>query len=33
MCLLDDVVLGVQALRDEPLEEVVARSFCGGAGS
>ena len=27
VCLLDDVVLGVQALRQEPLQEVVACSF------
>ena len=33
MCLLDDVVLWVQAPCNEPLQEVAARSFCGGAGS
>ena len=27
MCLLDDVVLGVQAPREEPLQEVAAHSF------
>ena len=33
MCLLDNVVLGVQAPREEPLQEVEARPFFGGAGS
>ena len=27
MCLLDDVVLGVQAPHEEPLEDAAARSF------
>ena len=30
MCLLDDVVLGVQAPLEEPLEEAAARFFFGG---
>ena len=33
MCLLDDMVLGVQAPREEPLQEIAARFFFGGAGS
>ena len=33
MCLLDDVVCGVQAPHEEPLEEVAARFFFGGACS
>ena len=33
MCLLDGVVLVVQAPYWEPLQEVAARSFFGGAGS
>ena len=32
MCLLDDVILGVQVSREEPLEEAAACSFFGGAG-
>ena len=27
LCLLDDVILGVQTPREEPLEEATARSF------
>ena len=33
MCLLDDVVFGVQTPHDEPPEEAAARSLFGGAGS
>ena len=32
MCLFDGVVLGVQAPREEPLEEAALYSFFGGAG-
>ena len=33
MCLLDNVVLWVQALREELLKEVAPPSFFGDAGS
>ena len=33
MCLLDDVVLGVQAPREELLEEAAVRSFFAVTGS
>ena len=31
MCLLDDVLLGVQAPHEKPLQEAAARSSFGGA--